>query len=52
MRNTVDATWSAEDLVERLRHDWLGTLNWGPVTLDEISLRSAAAAWPPIIRLD
>jgi hypothetical protein len=52
MQKAVEAAWSAADLVERLRHDWLGTLNWGPVTLDDISLRSAAATWPPVIRLD
>jgi hypothetical protein len=49
---TVEAEGRAKALVDRLRADWLGGLDWTPVVIEDIALVSSPDAWPAVIRLD
>ena len=51
LRRSVDADARAEDLVERLRSDWIGEA-WDNVVIEDVQLLSPGDQWPARIQLD
>ena len=51
LRRSVDADARAEDLVERLRSDWLGEA-WDNVVIEDVQLLLPGDQWPVRIQLD
>lgn len=51
MTRAVHHGGRAQELVERLRADWIGE-SWDDVVIDDVRLLSDPATWPPVIQLD
>jgi hypothetical protein len=51
LRRSADAGARAEDLVERLRTDWIGEA-WDNVVIEDVRLLSPGDQWPALIQLD
>jgi hypothetical protein len=51
LRRSVDTDARAEDLVERLRADWIGE-RWDNVVIEDVRLLSPGDQWPAVIQLD
>lgn len=51
MAHAAHSGGRAEELVDRLRADWLGH-RWDDVVIDDVRLLSVPDQWPPVIRLD
>jgi hypothetical protein len=51
LRRSVDTDARAEDLVERLRADWIGE-RWDNVVIEDVRLLSPGDRWPAVIQLD
>jgi hypothetical protein len=51
LRRPVHTGGPAEDLVERLRADWIGQ-TWDNVVIEDVRLLTAGDQWPAMIQLD
>jgi hypothetical protein len=51
MARAVRSGGRAEELVDRMRADWIGE-RWDDVVIDDVRLLSPGDQWPPVIRLD
>jgi hypothetical protein len=51
LRRSVHTDARAEDLVERLRADWIGEA-WDNVVIEDVGLLSPGDQWPAVIQLD
>ena len=51
MAQAIRLDGRAQQLVERLRTDWIGEM-WDDVVIDDLALLSTPDRWPPVIRLD
>jgi hypothetical protein len=51
LRRSVDTDARADELVERLRADWIGE-RWDNVVIEDVRLLSPRDQWPAVIQLD